>query len=124
MSDASTNVEIVKGAYDALASGDVKGFIGVLDPGITVREPECLPYGGTFIGMQEVLGMFGKAGPLLDSGKSVVESIFGDGDRVAAVLRIPLRDGSGEAVMAEHWTLRDGKAVELDVYWRDPTIVT
>jgi ketosteroid isomerase-like protein len=120
----SENVEIVKGAYDALASGDVKGFIGVLDPGITVREPECLPYGGTFIGMQEVLGMFGKAGPLLDSGKSVVESIFGDGDRVAAVLRIPLRDGSGEAVMAEHWTLRDGKAVELDVYWRDPTIVT
>ena len=67
--------------------------------------------------------MFGKAGPLLDSGKTVVEQIFGDGDHVAAVLRIPLRDGSGEAVMAEHWTMRDGKAVELDVYWRDPTIV-
>jgi ketosteroid isomerase-like protein len=119
----SENVQIVKDAYDALAAGDIKGFIGVLDPNVTVREPDCLPYGGTVTGMQEVLGMFGKAGPILDSSKTVVEQLFGAGDHVAAVLRIPLRDGTGEAVMAEHWTMRDGKAVELDVYWRDPTIV-
>ena len=119
----SDNVEIVKGAYDALAAGNIQGFIGTFDPGVIVREPECLPYGGTFTGMQEVLGMFGKAGPILDSGKTVVEQLFGSGDHVAAVLRMPLRDGSAEAVLAEHWTMRDGKCVELDVYWRDPTIV-
>jgi ketosteroid isomerase-like protein len=119
----SDNVEIVKGAYDALAGGDIQGFVGVLDPNITVREPECLPYGGTFTGLQDVLGMFGKAGPVLDSGKTVIEQLFGSGDHVAAVIRIPLRDGSGEALIAENWTMRDGKCVELDVFWRDPTIV-
>src|ERR1700752_251734 len=117
------NVQIVKDPADPLAAGDIQVFIGLLDPNVTVREPDCLPYGGTVTGMQDVLGMFGKAGPILDSSKTVVEQLFGAGDHVAAVLRISLRDGPGEAVMAEHWTMRDGKAVERDVYWRDPTLV-
>jgi hypothetical protein len=53
----------------------------------------------------------------------VVEDLVSEGDRVVAMLRIPLRDGSGEAVMAEYWRLRDGKAVELHVMWSDPTLV-
>jgi ketosteroid isomerase-like protein len=120
MSDAST---IVAGAYDALAKGDIKGFIGALDPNIKVTEPACLPYGGTFNGLDEVMGMFGKAGPLLDSSKMTVDSVYGEGDRVTAVLQMPLRDGSGVANMVELWTMRDGKAVELAVYWQDPTVL-
>jgi ketosteroid isomerase-like protein len=119
----SSSRDIVAGAYDALAAGNVKGFIGVLDPAIEVHEPPCLPYGGSFSGIQEVLGMFGKAGPYLDSSQMVVEQLVADGDRVVAVLKMPLRDGSGAALMSEHWLLRDGKAVELRVFWEDPTIL-
>ena len=116
--------ELVKGAYAAIAKGDIKGFFGVFDENMEVHEPACLPYGGSFKGTREVMGMFGNAGPYLDSAKMVVEKVFGDGEDVAAVLRIPLRDGSAEALILEHWRFEHGKAVELRVFWSDPTIVT
>jgi len=123
MSSAAENKQIISDAYTAMAAGDIKGFIGVLDPEIVISEPACLPYGGTFTGLGEVMGMFAKAGPVLDSGRLKIEELSADDDRVAAVIRVPLRDGSGEARIAEHWRLRDGKATALDVFWADPTIV-
>jgi ketosteroid isomerase-like protein len=123
MSDSDASRKIVADAYEAVTQGNFKGFLGVFDERIVVSEPACLPYGGTFTGVKEVIGMLGKAGPYLDSGKLVVEYLAADGDRVAALLRIPLRDGSGEATIAEHWLLRDGKAVELSVFWSDPSVV-
>ena len=123
MSDSDASRAIVAGAYNAMVAGDFKAFLGVLDPEIVVSEPACLPYGGTFTGIKEVLGMLGQAGPYLDSGKTQVDYVIADGDRAVALLRIPLRDGSGEATIAEHWLLRDGKAVELSVYWSDPSVV-
>lgn len=123
MSETTSSREIVAGAYDALLAGDVKGFLGVLDPEIVVSEPACLPYGGTFTGIKQVVGMLGQAGPFLDSSRMVVEHVIADGDRAVALLRVPLRAGDAEALVAEHWLLRDGKAVELRVFWADPTIV-
>jgi ketosteroid isomerase-like protein len=116
------NKQIVSDAYDALASGNVKGFLGVLAPDIEVREPDALPHGGTYRGMDELMGMFGKAGPLLDSGKLLVDSLTADEDRVIAVMRMPLRSGAGEALISEHWTMRDGKAARIDVFWFDTRI--
>jgi ketosteroid isomerase-like protein len=116
------NKQIVSDAYDALATGNVKGFLGVLAPDIEVREPDALPHGGTYRGMDELMGMFGKAGPLLDSSALVVESLTADEDRVIAVLRMPLRSGAGEALMCEHWRMLDGKATHLHVFWFDTRI--
>jgi ketosteroid isomerase-like protein len=122
MSDSAR--DIVDGAYKAILSGDFPGFLSVFDEGVVVSEPACLPYGGRFSGLGEVKGMLMKAGPYLDAGKTVVEDIVADGDRVVAMLRIPLRDGSAEALIAEYWKFRDGKAVELTVLHSDPTIIT
>jgi ketosteroid isomerase-like protein len=116
------NKQIVSDAYTALASGDVKGFLGVLAPDIEVREPGPLPYGGTYHGIGELMGMFAKAGPILDSAKLAVESLTADEDRVIAVLRMPLRSGAGEALIAEHWRLENGKATHIHVFWFDTTI--
>jgi uncharacterized protein len=123
MSDSAASQKLVADAYAAMLAGDYKGFFGVFDPEIVVSEPACLPYGGTFRGAKEVMAALGNAGPYLDSAKMVVEYVFAQDDRVAALLSIPLRDGSGTASIAEHWLLRDGKAVELNVYWSDPTLL-
>ena len=123
MSDAAANKQIIKDAYEAMASGDVRSFVGVLDPGIVVREPDSLPYGGTYRGVQELMGMFAKAGPVLDSSRLAIDTLTADEDRVVAVIRIPLRGGDGEALISEHWTMRDGKAVELNVFWFDTALV-
>src|ERR1700733_11981728 len=98
MATTTQNKQIISDAYEALAAGDVKGFLGVLDETIEVREPGALPYGGTYRGIGELLGMFAKAGPVLDSAKMRVEQLVGDDDTVVALLRIPLRSGAGEAL--------------------------
>ena len=48
MSDSSTNKEIVRRAYEALTSGNVRGFLEVLDENVEVREPDGLPHGGSY----------------------------------------------------------------------------
>jgi ketosteroid isomerase-like protein len=124
MATATENKQIVSDAYGALASGDVRGFIGVLHEDIEVREPDTLPYGGTYRGLPELMGMFGKAGAVLDSGGTVVDALTADEDRVVAVIRMPLRSGAGEALITEHWTLADGKATHIHVFWFDTTIAS
>ena len=124
MSDPAQNKEIIKRAYEAMAQGDVRTFLAALDPQIEVREPEGLPHGGTYRGLDELKGMFAKAAPLLDSSRLAIEELTADGDRVVALLRIPLRSGDGDAVISEHWRLRDGKAVSLQVFWFDPALAS
>jgi ketosteroid isomerase-like protein len=119
MATTTQNKQIISDAYEAMAAGDVKGFLGVLDETIEVREPDALPYGGTYRGIGELLGMFAKAGPVLDSSKMHVEQLVADDDTVVALLRIPLRSGTGEALLSEHWRLKDGKATHLQVFWFD-----
>jgi ketosteroid isomerase-like protein len=123
MSDPAENKQIIKGAYEAMARGDVRGFLGVLDEQIEVREPDSLPHGGTYRGLDELKGMFAKAGPVLDSARLTIEELTADEDRVVALLRIPLRGGGGDALISEHWRLRDGKAVALQVFWFDLGLV-
>jgi ketosteroid isomerase-like protein len=123
MPESSQNKQIIQDAYDAMAGGHVKGFLAALDPEIEVREPDALPYGGVYRGIDELLGMFAKAGPVLDSSRMVVQALTAEEDRVIALLRIPLRDGTGEALISEHWRLRDGKAFELQVFWFDLSLV-
>ena len=113
MSDPITNKQIVIGAYEAMAAGDVLGFIEVLDAGIEVREPDGLPHGGNYTGLDELKQMFGRAAPVLDVGKLELHELTAEEDRVVALLRVPLRNGEGNALISEHWRLRDGKAVEL-----------
>src|SRR5258708_698480 len=123
MADPSANKQIIKRAYEAMASGDVRGFLGVLDEQIEVREPSALPHGGTYRGLEELKGMLAKAAPVLDSSGLVIEELTADEDRVVAEIRVPLRSGSGDALISEHWRLRDGKAVALHVFWFDTGLV-
>jgi ketosteroid isomerase-like protein len=122
VSDPARNKQIIKGAYEAMAQADVRSFLGVLDPQIEVREPDGLPHGGTYRGLDELKGMFAKAAPVLDSSKLAIEELTADEDRVVALLRIPLRGCDGDAVISEHWRLRDGKAISLHVFWFDPAL--
>src|ERR1700745_3253572 len=95
MSDTGTSVavsnkQIISDAYDAMSSGDIKSFLGIPDQGIEVREPATLPYGGHYRGVGELMGMFAKAGPVLDSSKLPIDTLTADRERVVAITRVPL----------------------------------
>ncbi|HEX6391790.1 MAG TPA: nuclear transport factor 2 family protein [Solirubrobacteraceae bacterium] len=121
MSNTEANKQIVRGAYEGMAAGDAKAFLGVLDPAIEIHEPPFLPYGGTHRGVDGVIGFFQAAAAVVAPGKLAVEDLVADGDTVVATLTIGLRNGA-DAQVAEIWTLRDGKAVDVRVFWFDPEV--
>jgi hypothetical protein len=63
--------------------------------------------------------MFGKAAPVLDVANLELRELTAEDDRVVALLHIPLRNGAGNALISEHWRLRNGKAVALQAFWFD-----
>ena len=123
MADPITNKQIVKGAYEAMSSGNVREFLGVLDEQIEVREPDGLPHGGTYVGLDELKQMFAKAAPVLDVANLELLELTAEDDRVVALLRIPLRNGGDMALISEHWRLRDGKAMALRAFWFNTALV-
>lgn len=43
-----SNVDIVRGAYEAFGRGDVHAVLGVLDPNVSWTEADGFPYAGTY----------------------------------------------------------------------------
>ena len=123
MADPITNKQIVNGAYEAMSSGNVHGFLEVLDERVEVREPDGLPHGGTYVGLDELKQMFGKAAPVLDVANLELHELTAEDDRVVALLHIPLRNGGGSALISEHLRLRAGKAIALQAFWFDAGVV-
>ena len=121
MPTAEDNKTIVRGAYEAMAGGDARGFLGVLAADVEIHEPPFLPYGGVHRGQGEVIAFLQKAAPLVAPGKLAVEQLIADGDTVVAVLTLGLSNGT-DAVVTEIWRMADGKAVELRVFWFDPAL--
>jgi ketosteroid isomerase-like protein len=122
MATAAENKEIVRAAYEGMATGNPKAFFDALDPEIVIIEPDPLPYGGTYRGQGEVMEFMQAAGQVVDGSTLRVESLTADEDRVVATVRLAVQAG-GEVEMSEHWTMRDGKATELRVFCFDPTTV-
>jgi hypothetical protein len=48
MTTARENKDLVVGAVQAGAAGDVDAFLAAMHPEIEVHEPPYLPYGGTY----------------------------------------------------------------------------
>ena len=122
MASAAENKETIRKAYEGMAGGDPKAFLGALDPEIEIHEPDPLPYGGSYKGQAEVIEFMKKAAGVMDVSRFEVEHLLAEDDRVVAVLKVGLHAG-GEAHLSEHWLMRDGKAVELRVFCFDPTKV-
>jgi ketosteroid isomerase-like protein len=57
----SSNADLVRGFYDAIANGDVPGLLAGLDSNIEWTEAEGFPYAGTYSGHEAVLtGVIGR----------------------------------------------------------------
>ncbi len=112
------NVAIVKGAYEALAKGDISTVLGVLDDQVEWHLPEHHPLwsGKALVGPQAVLeDHLVRLPQLYDGFRIEVERIVGLGDTVLAEMRIR---GQGkvtgedlDAQAAHVWDFRDGKCV-------------
>lgn len=117
------NVELVRGAYEAFANGDIPAVLSLLDEKVEWNEAEHITYwpGGSFIGPDAVAqGVFARIPQDFDGFTIDVQRIVGCGDTVFVEARyratvkatgMPL-----DAQVAHVWDFRDGKVVRWQQY--------
>jgi uncharacterized protein len=115
------NVERMRKAYEGVREGDLQpAFDLVVDDVIVHDRPEA-PDAATYRGRDGMVVALQASDQSFEDFSLVPEDLIGIGDHhVVVVLRMSGRGrGSGVPVeerIAHLWTLRDGRAVELQVY--------
>ena len=130
-----TNVEVVRGIYEAFNRRDIDGILNGMDPDIEIEETQDLAYAarllrvlgprfvvlsGAYRGCEEVRKLFEAVWVISDWFQANPEEFIEDDDWVVVPLRLRARGRDsgeeGEAITAHAWTMRNGKATKLQVY--------
>jgi ketosteroid isomerase-like protein len=116
----SSNVEAIREGYAAFGRGDIPAVLAILDPNIEWIEPEGYPWGDTFHGHDEVVGLFQTAAETLGPDWRVEPDRFiGTDDGVLVMGRHTGRRVDGvtwEVPFAMVWTMEDGRATHFRQY--------
>lgn len=116
-----SNLNLIKGTYEAFAKGDVPGVLGILDADIRWQEADGFPLAGTYNGPQGVLeGVFMRLGQLWE-GFAAVPHEFIDGSDTIVVLghysgKASSTRKSFQAAFAHVWKLQDGRVIRFVQY--------
>jgi ketosteroid isomerase-like protein len=126
MSDAQ-NVEVIRGAYDALARGDIAAVLAMFTQETEWTEAEGYPYAGTYKGPDAILqGVFMRLGTEWDGYQAVPDEFVAQGDKVVVLGHYSgtyKRTGrSFRAPFAHVYTVRNGK-IERFVQHTDTAVV-
>jgi hypothetical protein len=113
------NRQTVLDFYAAGVRGDLDAFVSFMSEDFVLHEPPFLPYGGAYRTKQGMLEGFAKICEYLDVSGLEIDHMVADGEHVIGILRAPDR-ATGELVLiAEESTLRDGKIVEMRVFFHE-----
>jgi ketosteroid isomerase-like protein len=115
------NVERIRSAYEAVTRGDLESImIELVDPDIVLRDRPEAPDPRTYRGREGVLEALASSDESFEEFNLVPQELEAVGDQVVVTLRMFGRGrGSGvpvEETIAHLWTMREGKAVAMQVY--------
>jgi uncharacterized protein len=118
------NLEMMREGYRALARDDVDAVLDLLHPEIEIHDRPEAPDARSYHGHEGVLTALSLNFDAFDDMRFEPEEFIGTGDEVVVILRLT---GHGkvsgvpvEDRIAHHWSIRDGKAVRLQVF-SDPS---
>lgn len=124
MSSDSSRTEVtrsvIKTMYASSQAGDIDSFLGYLDKdNLVVLEPSFLPYGGEHHGVAGFQSLLAEAGKFIDVATITLESVVADGDIGVVFIRAKTADHGSEVRISERIVVRDGKVVEMRVYFHE-----
>lgn len=106
--------------YDSAAKGDFAAVLACLADDLVVHEPPFLPYGGDHQGVDAFAnGVIPAVMQHLDVSRLVVDRMVAENDRVIGIIRMPAHATGGDILLAEESLIRDGKVVEIWVYYHE-----
>lgn len=120
---SQSNVQVVKGIYDAFAIGNVGAVLASMSPEIVWNEAENFPYadGNPYVGPEAVAnGVFARCGSEWNGFGVAVEELLDAGDTVVALGRYVgtyKATGRPQSTQFVHvWRIAGGKAVRFQQY--------
>ncbi|MFE9611819.1 nuclear transport factor 2 family protein [Streptomyces sp. NPDC006012] len=117
-------VDVVRGLYAALSTGDVPGVLARLAPEVIVDEPNRLPYGGVHQGrevfVQSVLGAMMGYAEVAITAAEVYEGPAGVVGTLTGTLTAHTTGEEFPLTMVELHQVEDGLVVKIDVYTKNP----
>ena len=113
------NRAIAEAMYKAGIAQDYEGFMEGLSDDLVIDEPDFLPYRGIYH-KKDFLSLMEKINRFMDLSKITLHYLIADGDRVAACLGIPDTTTGELTHFLEQCTFRDGKIVELKLFYYNP----
>jgi ketosteroid isomerase-like protein len=118
MSEA--NVDLIRAVYDRFSRGDNDDALALLDPAIEVHDRPEIPDPQVYRGHDGVIASLQTSQDTFDGLTLSPEEYVDAGDQVVVVFRFQgVGRGSGIEVdeqLAHRWSIRDGKAVRMDVH--------
>jgi ketosteroid isomerase-like protein len=115
---------MMRAGYDALDREDLETILELMDPEIDIYDRPEAPDARSYHGHEGVLTALGLNFDAFEELHFEPEEFIGGGDQVVVIVRLSGRGKvSGVPVedrIAHHWSIRDGKAVRLQVF-SDPS---
>ena len=117
------NVELVRGVYDAFATGDVPAVLGAMSPDMVWNEAENFPLadGNPYVGHDAILhGVFARLATEWDGFTADVDEILDAGDTVVALGHyLGTCKATGRSIRAQMvhvWRIAGGKIISFQQY--------
>lgn len=115
----SENVQLIRGAYDAFARGDVPAVIALLDESVEWEVTDALPHGGSFHGQAGAGEFFKGLAEAWESLELQIDQVLDAGDHVVGEGRAhgELRGtGSASYGFAHMFTVDNGAITRFHEY--------
>ena len=120
---AAENKAIVSAFLAAAATNDREAMAQLLDPQIRVIEAASLPFGGEHAGIEAFHALVRRVFRLWRETRVEVHEMLADGDRVVVLATMHGRSKLSEERLAmpiaEIWSLRKGKVIEIQPFYFD-----
>jgi uncharacterized protein len=117
---AQTNVDRLRGGYEALGRGDYEAVRELLDPKVLLWDRPEVPDARSYRGYEGMLVTLRDTSDSFEDFRLDPEQFFEHADKIVVILSMTGRGRTSgvpvEERIAHLWTLRDGLAIELRAF--------
>ena len=118
------NKAIVRSFYEGGTDSEAKEYGQIFHPDFKVTAPNYLPWGGTSVLKTYLADVLHQVTAVLDFSKCKIDSMVGENEDVVIILDIGIINTSYRIKISEHWTFKDGLAINLWVAYFEPKVLT